>query len=223
MSLEWMHGASARLSRLLDKKQLIFLLLVFVFSSLMCARPGVGYSFSANWVNAVNGSRGTSFVYVSNITSPDRTPSNVNWYDYHFPGTLNNSANSVYLNNTVAFFELENQIYAHGFVAQFTFDEAPPVPAPVPVPAPSGSDGDGGSSDPALSQGGVVAVSVVGGVVGLAVLAYAVYFVTSGTAASASAGASAGAAGGVASTVNPIATAGSANSGITMSDGTAGI
>jgi hypothetical protein len=169
---------------------------------------GVGYSFSANWVSLITKDRGTSFVYVSDINSPDRSTNNVNWYDYHFPGTINNSANSVYYNTTIAFFETTDQIYAHGFVAQFCFTNCP---------------SSGGGNDPLLSQAGVIAVSVVGAVVGLAALGYVGYIV-SGKSAGAAAGTGAArqsAASGVGAApakgiVNPMT--GSIHSGIALSE-----
>lgn len=127
------------------------------------ANQGVGYSFSANWVSLLTGERGTSFVYVSNITSPDRTTNNVNYYDYHYPNTINNSANSVYYNNTIAFFELENEIYAHGFVAQFNFSE--------PIP-----DTNNNSDDALLSPTDTIVVSVIGAIVGAALLCGLLYY-----------------------------------------------
>jgi hypothetical protein len=168
---------------------------------------GVGYSFSANWESLITKARGTSFVYVSDINSPDRSTNNVNWYDYHFPGTINNSANSVYYNTTIAFFETTNQIYAHGFVAQFCFSNCP-------------GSGDGGS-DPLLSQAGVIAVSVVGAVVGLAALGYVGYIFSGKSAGVARGGAGAAAVTARSTTtgvVNPIT--GSIHSGIALSEAT---
>ena len=132
------------------------------------AKLGVGYSFSADWdtVGKDQEDGGASLVYVSNITSPDRSTNNVLWHNFHYPNTVNNSANSVFYNTTLAFFETPEQIYAHGFVAEFTFASV--------------TSGDGSNSNALLSTTGVIAVSVVGGVLGLALIALVVYFVVVG-------------------------------------------
>lgn len=190
---------------------MLFLIQNCVIIGLYSMDSGVGYSFSSNWVSLITGDRGTSFVYVSNITSPDRSPNNVNWYDYHYPDTINNSANSVYYNYTVAFYELPTEIYAHGFVAQFDFS------AQI-------DSGGGDSDDEILSPVGVIAVAVAGSVVGLAALGFLAYTVAGKgtTAAAASAGASGGSPGTVgnaSTTSNPMAN--SVQSEISLSDGSA--
>jgi hypothetical protein len=165
---------------------------------------GVGYSFSANWINILKGTRGTSFAYISNITSPDRSTDNVNWYDYHYPNTVNNSANSVYYNTTVAFFELPNEIYAHGFVAQFAFSDSPAGDDDSAAP---GSDDSSGSAE-GLSEAGVIGVAVAGSLVGVAVLGYLAYLGAAGkfgaTGGGSSAASGAAASSGTSGTVNPM-------------------
>jgi hypothetical protein len=141
----------------------------------------LGYTFSANHINAISEERGTSMVYVSDIFSPDRTTANVNWFDYHYPNTLNNSANSVYLNNTIAFFELEGAIYAHAFVVEFNFTD---VTMSVGGDDDHGHDvdddkandddgGGGGGNGKGFPQSDTIAFSVVGSAIGVALLAYA--------------------------------------------------
>ena len=83
---------------------------------------GVGYSLSANW-QSYTGDQYCSFVYISNISSDDVSTSNVQWYDYHYPNSVNNSANSVYLNNTISFYETVQEVYAHACIATFSWTE----------------------------------------------------------------------------------------------------
>ena len=84
----------------------------------------MGYSLSANW-QTDTGMQNCSFVYISNLSSADTTSANVNWYDYHYPNSVNNSANSVYLNNTISFYETVEQVYAHACIAAFTWINEP--------------------------------------------------------------------------------------------------
>lgn len=165
----------------------------------------MGYSFSANWVSLLTGDRGTSFVYVSNISSPDRSTDNVNYYEFHFPDTINNSANSVYYNTTVAFFETPEEIYAHGFVAQFDFS------GDIVVDDDTTTDSEGGSNS-ILSRDGVIAVSVVGAFVGVVLLLGIGYFAfgSSSTAGGAAAVSESNA-------VNPMSN--SVHSGVALSSG----
>jgi hypothetical protein len=140
----------------------------------------LGYTFSANHINAISEERGTSMVYVSDIVSPDRTTANVNWFDYHYPNTLNNSANSVYLNNTIAFFELEGAIYAHAFVVEFNFTDITLSVGgdddddhDVDDDEANDDNGGGGGNGKGFPQSDTIAFSVVGSAIGVALLAYA--------------------------------------------------
>ena len=82
----------------------------------------MGYSFSANYITSVLSSRNISWVYVNNITSMDRTINNVVWNDYYYPNSVNDSANTIYLNYSISFYETREELYSHAFVATFTFD-----------------------------------------------------------------------------------------------------
>ena len=116
------------------------------FQGMYATPDNTGATFAADYI-PFNGTAGNSFVYVVDINSTDRSDANVIWlpnvYNVSGVNVSETSANSVYYNDIIGFYETVDEPYSHAYIGRYDFES--------PTPTNDDTDDSGGNSNDGVS------------------------------------------------------------------------